>query len=75
MVFEYSIPSNRRERVFSQSSKVKRKPVPPPRKRSNEKEDKVNDSGDEGLEMKNLVTMVEEDEGKHYFEDHLNIGS
>ena len=73
MVFEYSITSNRRERVFSQFSKVKSKPVPPPRKRSKEKEDKVNDNGDDGLEMKHLVAIVEEDKGKYYFDNHSNI--
>ena len=58
-----SITSNRHKRVFSQSSKVKRKLVPPPRRRSNEKEDKVIDSGDDLLEMKDLVAIVEEDKG------------
>ena len=57
------ITSNRHKEVFSQSSKVKRKPVPPPRRRSNEKEDKVSDSDDDGLEMKDLVAIVEEDKG------------
>ena len=70
-VIVISVTLNRHKRVFSQSSKVKRKPVPPPRKRSNEKED--SDSGDDGLEMKYLVATVEEDEGKYYFEDHSNI--
>ena len=55
--------SNRHKRVFGQSSKVKSKPVPPPRRRSNEKEDKVIDSGDDLLEMKDLVPIVEEDKG------------
>ena len=58
-----SITSNRRK---SQSSKVKCKPLPPPRRRSNEKEDKVSDSGDDGLEMKDLVAIMEEDESKYY---------
>ena len=67
--------SNRHKRVFSQSSKVKCKPVPPPRRRSNEKEDKLSDSGDDGLEMKDLVAIVEEDEGKYYLENHSPTSS
>ena len=66
------IPSNRHKKVFSQSSKVKRKPVPPPRRRFSEEEDKVSDSDDDGLEMKNLVATVEEDDGNYY---HSNIGT
>ena len=69
-----NILPNSHKRVFSQSSKVKCKPVPPPRRRPNEKEDKVSDSGDGGLEMKDVVVIVEEDEGNYCFEHHSNIG-
>ena len=47
--------------------------MPPPRRQFNEKED--NDSCDDGLEMKDLVAIVEEDEGSYYFENHSHISS
>ena len=64
--------NNRYKGICRWSSKAKSKHLPPTKKQVNEREE---DSGEGGLEMKDLVATVEEDKDDNCFEDSSNIGT
>ena len=67
---------NRYKGICRWSSKAESKPLPPTEKQVNEREeDSISDSGEDGLEMKDLVATVEEDKDDYCFEDSSNIGT
>ena len=63
---------NRHKGICRWSSRAKSERFSPTEKQVNEREQ---DSGEDGLEMKDLVATVEEHKDKYCFEDSSNIGT
>ena len=67
---------NRHKEICRWSLKAKSKPFSPTEKQVNEREeDSISDSGEDGLEMKDLVATVGEVRDNYCFEDFSNIGT